>query len=138
MRSEAKGWYEAERGFDARCGPDAWRRYGRPGPRAVGRRSVIRAKLSVIRWRRPADAARELERFAGEVDRVGIRWLQQQHLWDSSRLCVAGGRCARGFCLHIAFWLFDQARLVWSAVFLRRLVWRGTLSSPGRFQLGYV
>src|SRR5271163_4195300 len=38
MRSEAKGWYEAERGFDARCGPDAWRRNRRLGRRAVGLR----------------------------------------------------------------------------------------------------
>jgi hypothetical protein len=30
MRSEAKGWYEAERSVDAQCGPDAWRRNRRP------------------------------------------------------------------------------------------------------------
>src|ERR1700728_4070560 len=95
MRSEAKGWYEAERGFGARCGPNAWRRYRRPGPRAFGRRNVIGAKLSVLQRRRPADAARELERFAGEVDRVRDRGIQQQYLWGSSRFCTVAGRCAR-------------------------------------------
>ena len=64
--------------------------------------------------------------------------IQQQYLCGSPRLRVAAGRCARRFCLHNARWPFDQALLVWSAVFLRRLVWRDTLSSPGRFQLGYV
>ena len=36
MRSEAKGWYEAERGLDARGGPDAWRGNRRPGAGAIG------------------------------------------------------------------------------------------------------
>ena len=38
MRFEAKGWYEAERGLDARGGPDAWRGNRRPGPGAIGLR----------------------------------------------------------------------------------------------------
>ena len=38
MRSEAKGWYEAERGLDARGGPDAWRGNRRPGAGAIGLR----------------------------------------------------------------------------------------------------
>ena len=35
MRFEAKGWYEAERGLDARGGPDAWRGNRRPGAGAI-------------------------------------------------------------------------------------------------------
>ena len=45
MRFETKGWYEAERGLDARGGPDAWRGNQRPGAGAIELRHVVAGDL---------------------------------------------------------------------------------------------
>ena len=64
MRFEAKGWYEAERGLDARGGSNAWRNNRRPGAGAIGLRDQW-----VLGRACPAVDAGELGRFAGEAER---------------------------------------------------------------------
>src|SRR5579862_2232775 len=105
MRFEAKGWYEAERGLDARGGPDAWRGNRRPGAGAIGLRNL--GQWVIVRRVCAAFCPGELGRFAGEADRFRNRVLQLKRKWYSDRRRSTWPG-PRRFDVGIQFWILNQ------------------------------